>query len=62
MHADKLQHARNSPRIAAFIGEETKQYFVLVEQDVLCQVPSVQSALFITFSAYCFSSGVPQAA
>ena len=25
---------------------------MLVEQDVLCQVPSVQLALFITFSAY----------
>lgn len=27
---------RNSPRIAAFVGEETKQYFVLLEQKVLC--------------------------
>ena len=43
---------RNSPRIAAFVGEETKQYFVLLEQRVLCQVPSIQLALFITFSSY----------
>lgn len=43
---------RSSPRIAAFIGEEMIQYFVLVEQCVLSQVPSLQHALFITFSAY----------
>lgn len=42
----------NSPCIAAFIGEEMIQYFVLVEQCVLSQVPSLQYALFITFSAY----------
>ncbi len=29
-----------------------KQFFVLVEQKVLCQVPSFQFALFILFSAY----------
>lgn len=43
---------RSSPRIAAFIGEEMIQNFVLVEQCVLSQVPSLQYALFITFSAY----------
>ena len=43
---------RNSPRIAAFVGEEAKQYFVIVEQRVLCQVSSFQLALFISFSAY----------
>ena len=32
---------RNSPRIAAFVGEEAKQYFVIVEQRVLCQVSNV---------------------
>ena len=41
----------NSPRIAAFV-EEMKQYFVIVEQRVLCQVPSFQLALFISFSAH----------
>ena len=44
-HACRQASTRNSPRIVAFIGEETKQYFVLVEQDVLCQVPSVQLTL-----------------
>ena len=43
---------RNSPRIAAFIGEENKQYFIIVEQKVLCQVPSIQFAIFIVFSSY----------
>ena len=43
---------RNAPRIAAFIGEESQQYFVLIEQNVLCQVSSFQFAIFILFSAY----------
>ena len=51
-HASKEAPARNSPRIAAFVGEENKQYFILVEQKILCQVPSIQFALFIVFSAY----------
>lgn len=42
----------NSSQIAAFVGEEMKQYFVIVEQRVLCQVPSFQLSLFISFSAH----------
>ena len=34
------------------MGEEAIQYFVLIEQKVLCQVPSFQFALYITFSAF----------
>ena len=53
---------RNSPRIASFIGDELQQYFVVIEQKVLCQVPSFQFAMFVLFSAYyiCFSFGVPE--
>lgn len=40
---------RSSPRIAAFVGVEAIQYFILVEQCVLCQVPSLQHAVFLTF-------------
>ena len=43
---------RSAPRIAAFTGEEAVQYFVLVEQAILCQVPTFQFALFISFSSY----------
>ena len=43
---------RSCLRIAAFVAEEQKQYFVLVERKVLCQVPSFQMALFITFSSF----------
>ena len=44
---------RNSPRIAALVGEsKSVQYFIIVEQSVLCEVPSFQMALFIMFSAY----------
>ena len=43
---------RNSPRFVAFVGERQTQYYVLVEQKILCQVPSFQDALFVTFSSY----------
>ena len=43
---------KNSPRIAGFFGEESQQYFVLLEQRVLCQLPSLKFAVFIMFSAY----------
>ena len=43
---------RNAPRIAAIFGEETIQYFVIVEQRVLFQVSSFHQALFVAFSAY----------
>ena len=45
-------HSIFSDRIAAFVGEESIQYFVLVEKTVLCQVPSLQLAMFLAFSAY----------
>ena len=50
---------RNSPRIAVFIGKESQQYCVLIEQSVLCQVPfaffgNVQCIL-------CISCGVSKA-
>ena len=43
---------RNALKIAVFIGEEPQQYFLLIEQNILCQVPSFQLAVFIMFSAY----------
>ena len=43
---------RNSPRIAAFVSEESVQFFILCEQKVLCKAPSLQVALFLMFSAY----------
>lgn len=50
----------NSPRFVAFIGETQSQYYILVEQKVLCQVPTFQYALFITFSCYyVFHLGYP---
>ena len=50
---------RNSPRFVAFTGETQSQYYIIVEQKVLCQVPTFQDALFITFSRFCFSFGLP---
>lgn len=43
---------KNSPRVATFVGDESIQYFILVEQTVLCQSRSLQYALFLTFSSY----------
>ena len=43
---------RTSPRIAAFVGDQAIQYFVLVEQRVLCQVSSFQQAMFVAFSSF----------
>lgn len=42
----------SSPRIAALVGDEAVQYFIVVEQDVFIQVPTFQLALFVVFSAY----------
>ena len=38
--------------LQGFFGEESQQYFVLLEQRVLCQLPSLKFAVFIMFSAY----------
>ena len=43
---------RNAPRVAAMVGESNKQYFVLMEQSVLCEVPSLPQALFVAFGCY----------
>lgn len=54
---------RNSPRVAAFVGDASTQYFVICEQKVLCKVSSLKIALFITFSAYyVFNLDYPKAA
>ena len=56
----ETQH--NAPQIAAFVGDETVQYFVIIEQRVLCQVATFQHALFIAFSAfYVFHLEYPKA-
>lgn len=36
-------------------NEESVQYFIDVEQDVLCEVPSFPMALFVMFTAYLYS-------
>ena len=34
------------------VGERNRQYFVLMEQSVLCQVSSLSQALFVAFGCY----------
>ena len=41
-----------SPRVAAFLTDQKRQYFVITESKVLCEVPSLQDALFYTFASY----------
>ena len=54
---------RNQPRIAAIVGEGSTQYFVICESKVLCEVPTLQAALFTAFSAYyCFNLEYPASA
>lgn len=43
---------RNSPRIVHLSGEDRHQYFVVMEHKVLCEVSTLQSALFFMFCAY----------
>ena len=43
---------RNSPRIAAFVGDESTQFFIVCEQKVICKATSLQVALFLMFSSY----------
>lgn len=43
---------RNAPRVAAMVGERNIQYFVLMEQSVLCEVNSLSQALFVAFGCY----------
>ena len=46
-----------SPRIAAFVGEESVHH---IEGQVLCQIPSFQSALFLVFAYYVFHLDYPK--
>lgn len=51
---------RPQPRIAAFVGENRCDYFVVCEQQVMCKVANLKTALFITFASYyCFNLEYP---
>jgi len=43
---------QSAPCVAAMIGETNKQYFVLMEQSVICEVPSLPQALYVAFGCY----------
>ena len=49
---DVLSVDRPSPTVAAFLTDQKRQYFVITEKQVLCEVPCLQDALFYTFAAY----------
>ncbi len=42
----------NAPRIPAFVSAESTQYYIFVEQGVLCEVPSLEIAIFLFFSSF----------
>ena len=51
---------KTQPRVAAVIGVESTEYFVLCENQVLCKVPTLRVAIFTSFSAYyCFNLEYP---
>lgn len=50
--ASQATPRRNTPRIAAFKRTETRQYFIFVEQSVLCETPDIQSALYLWFASF----------
>ena len=50
--AIKTNPIRNAPCVAVMISESNKQYFMLMEQTVLCEVPSLPQALFVAFGCY----------
>ena len=41
-----------SPRVAVFSSATKKQFFILVEKAVLCEVPCLSTALFVAFASY----------
>ena len=43
---------RNTPRIAAFRAPEKMQYFIFVEQSVLCEALDIQAALYFWFASF----------
>ena len=43
---------KNSPRIVKMTGGQNPQFFILVEQDVLCEAGSMSQAIFIWFSLH----------
>ena len=50
--ASQATPRRNTPRIAAFKGTDTRQFFIFVEQSVLCEAPDIQSALYLWFASF----------
>ncbi len=42
----------SQPRVAAFLSEGRRQYFIVTEQRILCEIPTLQDALFYTFGSY----------
>ena len=52
----KMVNKYSQPRIAAFLSEGRRQYFVVTEHRVLCEIPTLQDALFYTFGSYIQSS------
>ena len=43
--------ARSAPRIGAYL-HDTRQFFIFIDGQVLCQVPTFCQALFLLFSSF----------
>ena len=48
----KMVDRYSQPRITAFLSEGRRQYFIVTEHRILCEIPTLQDALFYTFGSY----------
>ena len=49
---DALKADRPSPRVVVLSSTTKKQFLILVEKEVLCEVPCFSMALFVSFASY----------
>ena len=55
-----LSIPKPQPRISSFIGDDSKSYVIICEQQILCKLDALQNAIFIMFAAYyCFNLEYP---
>ena len=58
----RLPPPRNSPRIIAIIAEESRQHFIVIEQAILCQVPTFFTSTihpFLFIQCISFTLSIP---
>ena len=49
---EALKPDRPSPRVVVFSSATKKQFYILIEKDVFCEVPCLSTTLFVAFASY----------